>query len=87
MIRSTRSHRISLTTVAVLLVSAATVLSQGNDVHLSLNGNVNLSQPSGWQIVLAQPARSGDPFIYESIETIGAWGTGLSCLLSRDRPA
>lgn len=78
MIRSLRSYRISLTTVAVLLLGAATVLSQGNDVHLSLNGNVNLSQPSGWQIVLAQPSRSGDPFIYESIETIGAWGTGLS---------
>lgn len=78
MIRSLRSYRISLTTVAVLLLGAATVLSQGNDVHLSLNGNVNLSQPSGWQLVLSEPTGTMFPFVYESIETIGAWGTGLS---------
>lgn len=78
MIRFASLHRISLTTVAVLLVSTATVLSQGDDIHLSFNGNVNLIQPSGWQVVLAQPTRSTDPFIYETIETIGAWGAGAS---------
>ncbi len=78
MIRFASTHRISLTTVAVLLVSAATVLSQGDDIHLSINGNVNLSQPSGWQVVLSEQSGTTFPFIYESIETIGAWGTGLS---------
>ncbi|RPI68163.1 MAG: hypothetical protein EHM43_05690 [Ignavibacteriae bacterium] len=78
MIRSLRSYRISLTTVAVLLLGAATVLSQGKDIHLSLNGNINLAQPSGWQLVLSEPSAGSTPFVYQTIETIGAWGLGLS---------
>lgn len=78
MIRFASLHRISLTTVAVLLVSAATVLSQGDDIHLSFNGNVNLIQPSGWQVVLSEPTGGPFPFVYETVETIGAWGAGAS---------